>query len=67
MAFIYYNTFLIGPSDSHFVVKFLSDETICIIPRKNIATPVMPSINDDCEVKWSDGELFWATVLAAGE
>ena len=67
MAFIFFLLNMIGPSDSHFVVKFPSDETMCIIPRKSIVSPAIPSINNDCEIKWSDGELFRATVLAAGE
>ena len=38
---------------SHFVVKFLVDETV--IPRKNVVSEIMPSVGDNCDVKWSDG------------
>ena len=56
---------IIGPS--HFVVKFVIDETICVVPRKNIVSSSVPSVGDDCEVKWSDGEILTAVVMAAGK
>ena len=56
---------VVGPS--HFVVKFTVDDTISIIPRKNIVSAMVPSVEDCCEVKWSNGEIIMATVLAAGK
>ena len=56
---------VVGPS--HFVVKFTVDDTISIIPRKNIVSATVPSVEDCCEVKWSNGEIIIATVLAAGK
>ena len=59
-----FNT-LIGPS--YFVVKFSVDETVCLVPRKNVVGPTTPSVDELCEVKWSSGEVLTATVLAAGK
>ena len=55
---------IVGPS--YFVVKFSLDDTISIIPRKNIVSATVPSVEECCEVKWSNGEVIMATVLAAG-
>lgn len=57
----------VGPS--HFVVRFLVDETVCIIPKKNVADAAVPPVGDQCQVKWSDGEILTATQLhvAAGK
>ena len=52
---------------SHFVVKFLVDETVCVIPRKNVVSEIVPSVGDKCDVKWSDGDILTATLLAAGK
>ena len=49
------------------MVKFLVDETVCVIPRKNLVAEIVPSLGDSCEVKWSDGEILTATLLAAGK
>lgn len=56
---------VVGPS--YFVVKFSVDDTISMIPRKNIVGTTVPSVDDWCEMKWSSGEVLMATVLAAGK
>ena len=56
---------VVGPS--YFVVRFSIDDTISMIPRKNIIGTTTPSVDDCCEVKWSSGEVLMATVLAAGK
>ena len=56
---------VVGPS--YFVVKFSVDDTISMIPRRNIVGTTVPSLDDCCEVKWSNGEVLMATVLAAGK
>ena len=48
-------------------MKFSVDDTISMIPRKNIVGTTVPAVDDCCEVKWSNGEVLMATVLAAGE
>ena len=48
-------------------MKFSVDDTISMIPRKNIVGTTVPAVNDCCEVKWSNGEVLMATVLAAGK
>ena len=40
-----------GPS--HFVVKFHVDEAVCVVPRKNIVSDVVPPVGDNVYVKWS--------------
>ena len=55
----------VGPA--YFVVKFRVDDTISMIPRKNIVGTTVPAVDDCCEVKWSSGEVLTATVLAAGK
>ena len=62
---INYHYSVVGPS--YFVVKFSMDDTISMIPRKNIVGATVPSVEDCCEVKWSNGEILMATVLAAGK
>ena len=57
--------FVIGPT--YFVVRFIVDETVCIVPQKKIMSPAIPSVGDSYEVKWSSGEILTATVLATGE
>ena len=56
---------IVGPS--HFLVRFLVDETVCIIPKKNIVDVAVPPIGNQCQVKWSNGEILTATLLAAGK
>ena len=48
-------------------MKFSVDDTISMIPRKNIVGTTVPSVDDCCEVRWSSGEVLKATVLAAGK
>ena len=48
-------------------MKFSVDDTISMIPRKNIVGTIVPAVDDCCEVKWSSGEVLTATVLAAGK
>ena len=52
---------------SHFVVRFFIDEAVCVVPRKNVMNAVVPPVGDDAQVKWSDGEVLDATLLAAGK
>ena len=46
---INYHYSVVGPS--YFVVKFSVDDTISMIPRKNIVGAAVPSVEDSCEVK----------------
>ena len=48
-------------------MKFSVDDTISMIPRKNIVGTTVPAVDDCCEVKWSSGGVLMATVLAAGK
>ena len=49
-----------------FVVRFHDDQFIAITPGKAIQEPPPASLNEgsDCQVKWSDGKVYKATVLA---
>jgi hypothetical protein len=48
-------------------VKFSVDDTISMIPRRNIVGTTVPAVDDCCEVKWSSGEVLMAAGLAAGK
>ena len=48
-------------------MKFSVDDTISMIPRKNIVGTTVPAVDDCYEVKWSNREVLMATVLAAGK
>ena len=54
---------VVGPS--YFVVWFSVDDTISMIPRKKIVGTTVPSVDLCYKVKWSNGEVLMATVLAA--
>lgn len=43
------------------------DETVSVVPRKNITNKAIPPIDGEVDVKWSDGEVLTATLLAAGK
>ena len=34
--------------------------------KKNVVSESVPAVGENCEVKWSDGEVLTATLLAAG-
>ena len=47
------------------MVRFTTDEAVSCVPAKFLVTPPTED-NNNCEVKWSDGEIYDATVLASG-
>ena len=54
---------------SHVLVKFKEDGTMSVISVKNIVepAPVNLTIFSECKVKWSDRQMYQATVLAMGK
>ena len=50
---------------AYFVVRFHADQLVSSLPKKNILkpNPESLSVRDDCEVKWSNGLRYEATVL----
>ena len=54
-------------SCSHFVVRFVLDECISIIPAKRIVNPTPSSITvgESCTVKWTNGQ-YEAVMLDTG-
>ena len=38
-----------------------------VVPRKNIMNAVVPPVGENVQVKWSDGDILGATLLAAGK
>ena len=54
---------------SHFLVKFHVDETLCVIPKKNLVDPthLHVQVGGSCSVKWNATEVLEATVMAMGE
>ena len=52
---------------SHFLVKFHVDETLCVIPKKNLVDPTHLQVGGSCSVKWNATEVLEATIVAMGE
>ena len=52
---------------SYFLVKFHVDETLCVIPKKNLVDPTHLQVGGSCNVKWNSTEVLEATIVAMGE
>ena len=61
---IYSSCVTVGPR--HCVDRFDKDNRIASVPIKLVVKPE-PSVGDECSVRWSDGVVYTATVLAMGE
>lgn len=51
---------------SHYVVQFDCDECICVITRKQLLTPAVPSVGEEATVLWN-GEEYSAKIMAMGD
>ena len=54
---------------THFLVKFLEDKTTSVVSARHIVDPPPSTLKaySECEVKWSNGRKYKATVLAMGK
>ena len=52
---------------NHFLVKFHVDETLCVVPKKNLVDPTDLRVNGNCYVKWNATEMLEAIMVAMGE
>ena len=59
-------TCLLQSAPTHACITF-DDGSTSVVPTKNIVNQSNLKVNGVCEVKWTDGKVYYATIVALGK
>ena len=59
-------TCLLQSAPTHACITF-DDGSTSVVPTKNIVNQSNLKVNGMCEVKWTDGKVYYATIVALGK